>query len=191
MGQIAGAVHSPGQWNRNEWFPSLVLSSMQVRSLPLSLGHTLGRVDWVPVDLLAGVLVDIALSLPGGEGDVGVSHPLNLCPTTWDDIRSVVQAMLEGRIGKLEVVPLADWARLVRRDVEDGKAEELGELLERNPAAKLLRFFEGVVADDGVLDNRLETRRTAERSERLRAIGGIQAHWVEKWVSEWLLPLNS
>jgi hypothetical protein len=48
-------------WNKHEWFPSLVLSSLYVGALPDDIGSTLGRIDWVLVDLLAGVLVDLVL----------------------------------------------------------------------------------------------------------------------------------
>lgn len=34
VGQIAGPVVLPGFWNKWEWFPSLVLSSMYIGALP-------------------------------------------------------------------------------------------------------------------------------------------------------------
>ncbi|KAL5050945.1 hypothetical protein BDW71DRAFT_171957 [Aspergillus fruticulosus] len=54
VGQIAGAANAPGLWNKTEWFPSLVLSSLHVGVVPDSMGPTLERVDWAPVDFLAG-----------------------------------------------------------------------------------------------------------------------------------------
>ncbi|CAI7589040.1 unnamed protein product [Penicillium glandicola] len=198
VGQIAGAARSPGLWNRNEWFPSLVRSSLQVRALPEALGPTLGRVDWVPVDLLAEVFVELALLLDldsvvrGPTGSVAVFHPLNLYPETWGVVAPVVAEMLSLVCGEeIEFVDLSTWVQRVRRNIES--SEGLEGILERNPAAKLLGFFEGVVASLGTgPDNVLDTRRTAGISEKLRDIQGVGSmpHWVQKWVGEWLRPLS-
>ncbi|KAE8321898.1 hypothetical protein BDV39DRAFT_210265 [Aspergillus sergii] len=59
--QIAGPVRSPSLWNKAEWFPSLVLSSLHVGALPDTLAPALDRIDWVPSDLLAAILVNLAL----------------------------------------------------------------------------------------------------------------------------------
>ncbi|OQE38082.1 hypothetical protein PENCOP_c009G05932 [Penicillium coprophilum] len=199
IGQIAGAARSPGLWNRNEWFPSLVRSSLQVRALPETLGSTLGRVDWVPVDLLAEVLVDLALwqgsdgAARGPRQSVNVFHPLNLYPEAWGVIAPVVAEMLSLISGEeIAFVDLSAWVQMVRLDIE-GSEGELEGLLERNPAAKLLGFFEGVVAEIGAgPGNVLDTRGTAEISKRLRGIQGVGSmpHWVQKWIGEWLRPSN-
>ncbi|KAJ5382865.1 NRPS-like enzyme [Penicillium concentricum] len=198
VGQIAGAARSRGLWNRNEWFPSLVRSSLQVRALPETLGPTLGRVDWVPVDLLAEVLVDLALGdldgdVRGERQSVSVFHPLNLYPEAWGVVAPVVAEMLSLVSGEeIGFVDLSAWVQRVRLDIEISEGELEG-LLERNPAAKLLGFFEGVVAETGAgSGNVLDTRRTAEISKKLRDIQGVGSmpHWVQKWVGEWLRPLS-
>lgn len=61
VGQVAGAVKYQGVWNQDEWFPSRVISSLHVGAIPDSLGPSLSRIDWVPIDLLAEVLVELAL----------------------------------------------------------------------------------------------------------------------------------
>jgi thioester reductase-like protein len=60
VGQIAGAANHAGLWNRNEWFPSLVISSLHVGAIPDTLGPRFDRIDWIPVDLLAEILVGLA-----------------------------------------------------------------------------------------------------------------------------------
>ena len=67
VGQIAGAVRLDELWNKYESFPSLVLSSY-ISALPDDIESTLGRIDWVPVDLLVGVLVDLALDQVPARG---------------------------------------------------------------------------------------------------------------------------
>lgn len=99
VGQVAGAVRTPGLWNKTEYFPSLVKSSMQIGAVPASIGATLDRVDWVPIDLLAEVLTGLALR-ESQPGRINVYHPLNLHPTTWDKIIAAVADELSQIIGE-------------------------------------------------------------------------------------------
>ena len=57
-------------------------------------------------------------------------------------------------------------------------------LLYRNPAAKLIEFFERLPSTQS--DNVLDTHVTAEVSEKLRAVEGIKEEWVRKWLREWM-----
>lgn len=59
VGQIAGPTDGEkGVWSLNEWFPSLVASSLRMGKLPSGLG-TMDRVDWIPVDLVARIMVEL------------------------------------------------------------------------------------------------------------------------------------
>lgn len=59
VGQIAGPVLSTaGIWNLQEWFPSLLASSKHLGLLPNSLG-TMNNISWVPVDILARIIVQL------------------------------------------------------------------------------------------------------------------------------------
>lgn len=195
VGQVAGPVRSAGLWNKTEWFPSLVLSSVHVGALPDTLGPALDRIDWVPIDLLSEVLVDLALATKSGaDGEIKVHHPVNLNPLTWSDIRPAVASALSKTAGKtVETVPFHEWLQLVRKDIESAgggrdkaiKEAELQALLAKNPAAKLLEFFEGVMAQTEK-ENVLDTQLTAQSSEKLRAVGAVKSEWIEKWVGEWL-----
>lgn len=211
VGQIAGPIQAAGQWNKREWFPSLVLSSRHIGAVPDDIGSNLGRVDWVPIDLLAGVLVDLSLGEPltsdllsgalvdlslgepSTRASVDVFHPLNLRPKTWAEVHPVISKKLASFIGKeLETVSLSSWVQRVRRDIETTssgasvKDEGLEKLLEQNPAAKLLDFFEGIAASGSDSDNILDTQLTAQRSEKLRHVDGISEEWIQKWIAEWI-----
>lgn len=74
-------------------------SSMQIGAVPASIGATLDRVDWVPIDLLAEVLTGLALR-ESQPGRINVYHPLNLHPTTWDKIIAAVADELSQIIGE-------------------------------------------------------------------------------------------
>ncbi|KAL8935223.1 MAG: hypothetical protein Q9216_005533, partial [Gyalolechia sp. 2 TL-2023] len=77
VGQIAGPTcRKKGLWSLNEWFPSLAASSLRMGKLPSDLG-TMNRVDWIPVDLVARILVELLFAAGEylGSGDEnGVSN---------------------------------------------------------------------------------------------------------------------
>lgn len=220
VGQVAGAVRSPGLWNRAEWFPSLIQSSRHLQALPDTLGP-MDRIDWVPVDLLAEVLVELALlgaddfpastminrcsSATNSPTAVQVYHPVNLHPQSWDLIRPVVADALlaqdkENSGRRIETIPLREWVQRIRRDIEaasvsfsadtkDSKRlgdKELQALLEQNPAAKLLDFFEGLTMEHTQPGTVFESVNTAKMSKTLREVEGVRPEWLRKWVGEWL-----
>jgi thioester reductase-like protein len=190
VGQIAGPVRSSGLWNRAEWFPSLILSSAHIGALPESLGPALDRIDWVPIDLLAEVLVDLALTRSVRVDEiVEVHHPVSPSPLSWNDIRpAVVEALKNSSGANVENVTFREWLHRVRQDIEgagvDGE-KELQELLAQNPAAKLLNFFDQVMSQS-TMENSLDTQLTTRRCRKLQAVGAIKAVWIQKWVREWL-----
>lgn len=60
VGQVAGPTSQMGRWSLREWFPSLVASSAFMGVIPENLGP-MEMVDWVPVDLLTKVILDLFL----------------------------------------------------------------------------------------------------------------------------------
>lgn len=58
VGQVAGPSTDQGIWSKREWIPSLVASSIRLRKLPDSLVSE-DLVDWIPVDLVAQIIVEI------------------------------------------------------------------------------------------------------------------------------------
>ncbi|KAJ6028558.1 NRPS-like enzyme [Penicillium herquei] len=190
VGQVAGPIRYPGLWNKSEWFPSVVLSSLHLGALPDSLGQAMNRVDWVPIDLLSEILVDVALLNNYG---LSVYHPVNLNPKSWNEIKPFVVDALQKLSGKtVDTIPLRDWVIRVRKDVEAAsqgdkvlKEAELQAHLAKNPAAKLLEFFEGLVAHTSS-ESALDTQNTSQASEKLREVDAVKPEWIEKWVGEWL-----
>lgn len=190
VGQVAGPIRSPGLWNKSEWLPSVALSSLHIGALPSNLGASLNHVDWVPIDLLSEILVDLSLL---DRSELSVYHLINVHPKPWEEVRPDFAAALEKASGKsLETVPLRNWVLRVRQDIEsviqgaEGVDEKKLQLhLAKNPAAKLLEFFETLVGQTQPSDL-LATEKTAEASEKLREVNAIKAEWIEKWVKEWL-----
>lgn len=212
VGQVAGAA-APGRpglpWNRAEWFPSLVLSSLHLGCLPDSLGAQFSEVDWVPADSLADVIVDLAL-LPDSEtptsaaadrprprGAAAVFNLRNpntvpwgaLLPAVRDAVRSS-SARAGGR--ELEVVPPSAWldrlqvsmaAALTRGDSN----RDVAAAAASNPAIKLLDFYrDGLWATTGAISQGGMEVVRALASPTLRAMPPVGPEWVRKWVDEWM-----
>ena len=197
VGQIAGAIRAPGLWDKSEWFPSLVTSALHIGALPSSIGPVLGRIDWMPIDVLADVLVDLALgSHSSAENDsLQVWHPHNLHVKTWEDIRGSVAETLSKVSGKdIGLLELSRWIARVRSDLETPGGLSttsagdvgLGDYLEKNPAAKLLDFWEDTVDSMEEIPSILDTARTSDCSRKLHEVDAIKPEWIEKWVREWL-----
>lgn len=64
VGQVAGPTRSSGQWNRQEWLPTLVATSIAIRKIPNKLGSM--EVDWIPVvsGISTGGLLYNTLNVP-------------------------------------------------------------------------------------------------------------------------------
>lgn len=214
VGQVAGAVEYPGLWNKDEWFPSLIISSLHVGAVPDSLGPSLSRIDWVPIDLLAEVIVELALgteqspepnSQQSGHVDaeppgrqVHVFHPLNPHPTTWEVVRPMLTDALSSVTGKQVVTVSPDiWLAKVRQEIELAagshqalKDGEIEAFLRVNPAVKLLDFYEDVLSARTEQSNILEIKETGMSSAKLRTLGAIQEDWIKKWVGEWVASME-
>ncbi|CAF9923631.1 hypothetical protein IMSHALPRED_005976 [Imshaugia aleurites] len=67
VGQVAGPTQGKGIWRTGEWFPSLIKSSVHLNCLPEDLGP-MERVDWVPIDVLAGCIGELVFG-PNQEED--------------------------------------------------------------------------------------------------------------------------
>ena len=201
VGQIAGAAKHSGIWNKAEWFPSMIISSVQIGAIPDSLGSTFDRIDWVPIDLLADILVELALERGQPAASItiletqhaDVYHPLNPHTTTWTSLRAIVLDELSSHTAKpIEVVPLREWVAKVRKEAESmvdgGENVNIEDALQRNPAAKLIDFFDDLASSEQVSTNQLEFSETLNSSKAMQGLEPIKDEWMRKWIREWFAP---
>lgn len=207
VGQLTGAAKNYGGWNPTEWFPSLVLSSAKVGALPDSLGSSLNEMNWIPLDLAADIIVEIA-TLPQNEYSKSIRddgpasrqpqiyHLLNPHPVKWSSTRlKVADTIWRLTSTRLEIVDSQIWMTKVRKDLEmrvPGQAahtqQDIERALKSNPAAKLLDFYQQIMRPaDGAVAG-WEIKETLRQSKRLRDLPSIQQAWMDKWVEEWLRP---
>lgn len=189
VGQVAGAVRRPGGvWNRAEWLPSLVISSVKrLACVPDALGGQFAEIDWMPSDLLADVVVDLATRQSGGARVFNLRNPRT---TTWASLLPVIVDAAEeasisnsGQAQTLEVVSPSAWlARLSASEREEGAESEF--LL--NPAIKLLSFYrEGLWGQTVAARPPMDVEKALASSSTLRSMTAVDREWMRKWVDEW------
>lgn len=163
LGQIAGSSTS-GFWNPVEHFPFLVRSTQALRAFPALTG----RLQWVPVDVVAGTAADLAL----GKADEPVYHIDNPVGQQWEDMAPVLAEALGA-----DIVPYQEWIRRVRRSPLDMENE--------NPAARLADFFEQDfrrMSCGGIV---LDTAKACCASPTLASQGPVSASMARKYIKEW------
>lgn len=211
VGQVAGAARDPWGWNRHEWFPSLIITSRNLGALPLSLGafedeaHEGGLmdlIDWVPIDQLAPVLVELSSSLSSAVPTTGLSmfHPLSPHPREWKTLIPAVSRALTSRsvatgvdnhaneVQEPRVVEYTEWLELLRAKMEILDDPSKNQLLADFPAIKLFDFFEDTLVIKGKdqVPRRLSIAKALEASPSLRQLEAVQDEWMEGWVRAWL-----
>ncbi|KAI0809837.1 hypothetical protein GGR55DRAFT_689093 [Xylaria sp. FL0064] len=190
VGQIAGPESGSGLgiWNRHEWLPSIVASSLYLGALPCELGSS-DRVDWVLVERVAQLVLDIAGITTGptdspniGSGEEereisGYFHAVNDSVTSWRDLAPTVRQFYGDRIR--ELISFDEWvARLEKSDPRD---------VEANPGLKLLDTYRAM-ARGRSLPLILDLERTNARSRAMRETPMISPELMTKWCKQWAAP---
>lgn len=177
LGQVAGPVEEDGlggEWTRHEWFPALVKTSKYLGCVPNDLADP----DWVPIDMLAEIIVEIM------HNNCNVSQVYNLVNpkmASWPEIAKTMKRSF-GK-GTREVT-LKEWVDMLERGGHD-KAD-----YDTKPALKILGFYKGMV--EGQLNASLgkgalkyETVHGEAGSRLMAALEGVNPAWMEKWMVQW------
>ena len=184
LGQVAGPItRESGIWNKKEWLPSLLRSSFTLNTIPKTI-PLLDEIDWVPVDIAADSLCELALDSNGaiyrhgsGLSLLNVANPRTI---SWEDLLPTIQ----NHFGlELDAVPFDDWLALLEsRAVEE--VDQVGELL---PAIKLLDFFNDLRdgGNRGAKQTLLETDATENASPSLSHLGAIDGEMMSRWLKQW------
>lgn len=170
LGQIAGPIAPDGGcWNRSEWFPSLLQTSKAVGCLP----DKLMDVDWIPANVLANIILELA------HRDHEGIQTYNLINPHSRDWKTLVPAMQERMGGK--VVSLREWIELLKAVDADNKAE-----VAAKPALKILDWFGDVEAglSSGKEGLRYATANGTEASKTMRELGPVSEEWMGHWLME-------
>jgi thioester reductase-like protein/aryl carrier-like protein len=202
IGQVAGAARTATGWNRQEWLPSLVVSSAFINALPATIGDVLPgggeeMINWVPMDYLADVLVELGLntkphvsSAANGVTIYQVTHPN---PVPWSKLLPAISKGLKesGISSDLPVISYLDWfAQLKAKSAEAEESTDQSNaalLAHNNPAMKLIDFFWGVqYQGDAGLRQQLAMDKTLQVSPILKGMEPLKPEWVEGWTKDWM-----
>lgn len=178
VGQVAGPIRgTQGMWNKQEWLPSLILSSKYLGVIPESLG-TMQDIDWIPIDLLSTIISELALKPSSPDELAKVYHTVNPSITTWTTLLPHVQFELGSKVA---VVSFTAWLKKLRAS---SASSLLAQDFTLNPALKLLDFYEGLSHSDSA-PPRLATVKTERECGLLAEVGPVTGDWMTRWIRQW------
>ncbi|KAM4066275.1 male sterility protein domain-containing protein [Hirsutella rhossiliensis] len=180
VGQIAGPRIQKGIWNKHEFLPSLIASSLYLGVLPQHLGVQ-ETIDWLPVEDVAELILDIAgvtTAIPVSEIS-GYFHCVNPTKTQWEKLALVIKAYYGVRIR--ELVSMEGWITTLEKSTTSTTDAD------KNPAIKLLDVYKDIqrsfVNGDGHLE--LDMTRSASRSPNVEKLGPITPDLMRNWCQQW------
>ncbi|KAI1358934.1 male sterility protein-domain-containing protein [Xylaria arbuscula] len=188
VGQVAGSSTGGAAWNRSEWLPSMVISSLlTLGCVPSDLGPHFSTIDWIPNDRLGVIVADLVLAdlqTSSGSGAI-VFNIRNPHTTTWKSLIPAIQEKAQSN-DMVVVSPLAWLAKL-----QASQETSLEVDVERNPAIKLIDFYRDQLwapmpAGITSVQPAMVINRAVSVSSTLRDMGPVNHEWMSKWVSEWV-----
>ncbi|PYH43451.1 NRPS-like enzyme [Aspergillus saccharolyticus JOP 1030-1] len=174
VGQIGGPTTRQGKWNVDEWVPTLVKTSVALRKVPRDLGQC--RIDWVPVDTLATITVELTQTRrkEQSHNPHAVYHLVNPTTVAWEELVPAIQA----KYPEVAAVSFAEWIGELEA-VQSPSEEEV----RAKPALKLLPFYRGL--SGSVLSAEIAVEQTRQGSETMARLGGVTGQLMGNWLDQW------
>jgi len=167
-GQISGSRIS-GYWNHIEHFAFLIKSAQTLQVFPALQG----RLQWVPVDVVATTIVDLAMR----DGDAcPVYHIDNPVGQPWEEMVPLLMKELGIPIDG-NIIPFKNWIRQVKRSPLSIEHD--------NPASRLVDFLENHFEHMSCGELILDTSKARDHSKTLAALGPIPEEVVKKYIRAW------
>lgn len=196
VGQVAGAVRqSGGEWNRKEWFPSLVIGSLSMGCLPSDLGSQFSEIDWLPADLLADVLVELVQvrepsdqeTTSGGAQVYNLRNPLS---ATWMSLVPSIIDITKTLLGSDRVPEIVSPSIWLER-LENAASKDTADGAITSHAITLLDFYRKYLwglgeQGPGQTTPPMSIEKALAHSTALRGSQAVGPQWMEKWISEWM-----
>lgn len=162
------------------------------------------RVDWIPVDILADIIIELAgvvdtqslepviSTVNVMETKAGVAHSqeassllpvyhaVNPQATNWAQLGPIVAKNLGEAIN---IVSWSEWLEALRRSQQVATVGDL----KMNPGLKLLDFFESLEQAEEQRGQMsvLETRKSRVNSRTLSSLQSVNAGWMNMWLRQW------
>lgn len=172
VGQIAGPLSSEGgQWNTTEWMPSMMKTSKAMGCVP----DRAMEVDWIPVDVLANIIVELTQAEREG---LQIYNLVNPSVVAWS---SLLPAVVK-RYPEVQAVPLEEWVERLGHANEDDQDE-----VATKPALKILDWFvdlEKALTSTGPRQG-YETGQGVEVSRTMARLPAVSERWMSIWLEQW------
>ena len=174
VGQVAGpTTKNGGIWNVHEYLPALIQTSKAIGRIPDSY-HV---IDWIPVDILARIIVDIAQT-GGASGEPLIFNLVNPKTTEWSSFVDAIRKYFAPT--HLEAVSLPKWIDLLK-EVDSNDANELAS----KPAVKILEFYEQAASAAAEPRQTFETKNGITNSKTMADLEPINEGLMDLWLSQW------
>ncbi|KAK0625127.1 hypothetical protein B0T17DRAFT_493095 [Bombardia bombarda] len=180
VGQIAGPMSEKGYWNKQEWLPSIVASSVYLGMLPDNLGP-MSTIDWTPIESIAKMVLEVS----GIESKVdlkdtdGYFHGINPEQTQWMELVPGITEYYSDRIKK--VVSLDEWIDALE------ESQALTEDINKNPGVKLLDMYKWLAEANkqGHGYVAMDMKRTQGYSKTMKDMKAVTPALMKNWCRQW------
>lgn len=179
VGQVAGPEAEAGMWNRQEWLPSIIASSLYLGALPAHLG-SMDRVDWTPAERIAGLVLEasgVARVVDRADDITGYYHGVNPHESQWPELAAAVQEFY-GKDRIRELVDFGEWVDRLEKTQADG-----AESVARNPGVKLIDSYRDMAQAPGAVVYDME--KTLERCQGVRETRAVTPDMMKHWCQQW------
>ncbi|PVH72355.1 putative NRPS-like enzyme [Cadophora sp. DSE1049] len=173
VGQICGSTRPGGSpWSSREVVPGIIQTSKSIGLVP----NDLQQVDWIPIDTLASITLELSLhDLKSGIlGKPSYHNVVNPHKTPWSDL---VPCIKEYCGPEARSVPLTEWIEVLR-ELDTTSPKEL----ESKPALKVMPFF-SLIASRGSQVT-FETATSEKASRSMSELKAIDVGLVKMWLND-------
>jgi hypothetical protein len=158
------------------------------------------NVDWLPVDKLSTILVEILWSSPsvarnpliedrtkrrgsralnGTRMSTPTYHVVNPQASSWS--RDIVPILLNSfPKNTIRPVSFEEWIGELKSNAEAG-----ADIVDRIPAIRLIDFYEACLAGKDAGRSVMSSAAAGSASTTLRDLGAVRSSWVERWLTQW------
>ncbi|KAL8721404.1 MAG: hypothetical protein Q9225_001919 [Loekoesia sp. 1 TL-2023] len=177
VGQIAGPLMSKGIWNEDEWVPALIRSSKSLGCLPKDIPD----VDWIPIDSLACIIVEVCFSSRARKGS-SFFNLVNPHPTPWETLLPTMSHYIDPNPtdSKVEIVSLSQWIECLQRL----NATDIN-YVSQYPAIKILDFFQYLAAQKELGKVQYRIKNAVEASKTMAALPAVGPEAMKVWLKQW------
>jgi hypothetical protein len=145
------------------------------------------RVDWLPVDKLSRILIEILVSscdtshVP--EGGTQIYNVVNPKTTSWKADFAQEVLSLYPPSTNLQPVIFEEWLRALGESAAEMDRDGMVQV-DRIPAIRLLDFYSGA-SKPGQKPRSFISNSAEKASKTLREIEPVNGEWVSRWMAQW------